>query len=105
MDAADPSIDALLAAVRVQFAATLPAKIAAIDLSVARAAWDEARRDAHKLRGSAAAFGFAAMGTLAGAIEDLLRDVTAPDDAARASIAAHLAEARAEAERAAVGTP
>jgi HPt (histidine-containing phosphotransfer) domain-containing protein len=105
MDAADPSIALLLAAARSQFAAALPARVAAIEEHVARGAWEEARRGAHKLHGSAATYGFAALGVSAAAIEDALLDAGEPSDAVRARIAGHLVEARAEAERAARGAP
>jgi len=105
MDAADPSIDALLAAARSQFAAALPAKVAAIEECIARGAWEDARRAAHKLHGSAATYGFGALGVSVAAIEDALLDAGDPSDDVRARIAGHLVEARAEAERAARGAP
>jgi HPt (histidine-containing phosphotransfer) domain-containing protein len=106
MGAGGPSsIDALLAAAHSQFAASLPAKVAAIEEHVARGAWEDARRAAHKLRGSAATYGFAALGASAGAIEDALLAVGDPSGDVRALVAGHLVEAGAEAERAARGTP
>jgi HPt (histidine-containing phosphotransfer) domain-containing protein len=105
MDAADPSsIDALLAAAQSQFAAGLPARVSAVEECVARGAWEDARRAAHKLRGSAATYGFAALAAAAAAIEDVLLDVDPTDDQ-RALLAGHLVEARAEAERAAREAP
>jgi HPt (histidine-containing phosphotransfer) domain-containing protein len=68
----DPSIDALLEGVRRQFADSLPDKAANIGALLARGAWDEARRAAHRLRGSAGTYGFTAIGATAGAIEELL---------------------------------
>ena len=70
--ARDPSIDAALAAVRAQFAGALPDKAANVGSLLARGAWDDARRAAHRLRGSAGTHGFAALGALAAAIEELL---------------------------------
>jgi HPt (histidine-containing phosphotransfer) domain-containing protein len=106
MGAGGPSsIDALLAAAHSQFAASLPAKVAAIEECVARGAWEDVRRAAHKLRGSAATYGFAALGVSAAAIEDAVLEVGDPPDERRARIAGHLVEARAEAERAARGAP
>jgi HPt (histidine-containing phosphotransfer) domain-containing protein len=106
MDAADPSsIDALLAAAQSQFAAGLPARVSAVEECVARGAWDDARRAAHKLRGSSATYGFAALAAAAAAIEDALLDVVEPTDELRALLAGHLVEARAEAERAAYEAP
>ncbi len=101
MDAADPSIDELLAAAQSQFAASLPAKVAVIEETVARRAWDDARRAAHKLRGSAATYGFAALSASAAAIEDALRAAGEPPDPVVVAIAGHLVDAKAEAERAA----
>jgi HPt (histidine-containing phosphotransfer) domain-containing protein len=86
----DPSIDALLEGVRTQFAGSLPDKAANIGALLARGAWAEARRAAHKLRGSAGSYGFAEIGAVAGAIEDLLLEPGEPDAAARARLE-HLA--------------
>jgi HPt (histidine-containing phosphotransfer) domain-containing protein len=102
MDTAEPSsIDALILAAQRQYADSLPAKVADLHAHVAGGAWEEARRAAHKLRGSASTYGFAALGAAAGAIEEALLLDAYPGDEARARIAAHLVEARAEAERAA----
>jgi HPt (histidine-containing phosphotransfer) domain-containing protein len=68
----DPSIDAALAAMRAQFAAALPEKAAHVDGLLAGAAWGDARRAAHRLRGSAGTHGFAQFGAVAAAIEELL---------------------------------
>ena len=105
MDAADPSIDALIAAAGAQFAASLPAKVVSLAGLVAQGAWADARRAAHQLRGSAATYGFAALAASAAAIEDALLDAVEPAEDVRAGIVDHLAVARAEAERAAAGTP
>jgi HPt (histidine-containing phosphotransfer) domain-containing protein len=100
--AGDPSIAALLAAARSQFAAGLPARMAALDGFVEQGAWQEARRAAHKLRGAAATYGYAAVGQCAGAIEDALLEAgDEPGSEARASIADKLIAARTEAARAA----
>jgi HPt (histidine-containing phosphotransfer) domain-containing protein len=106
MDAGDPSsIDALLAAAHSQFAASLPAKVASIEESLAGGAWEDVRRAAHRLRGSAGTYGFAALAAAAAAIEDALLEVTEPPADVRARIAEHLAAARAEADHAARGAP
>jgi HPt (histidine-containing phosphotransfer) domain-containing protein len=100
--ARDPAIEELLAAARRQFAVSLPSKAADVEALVARGAWAEARRAAHKLRGSAGTYGFAEVGAAAGAIEDtLLEGKDAPDAGARDRIALRLQEAHLEAERAA----
>lgn len=104
--AGDPSIAALLAAARSQFAAGLAARMAALDEFVEQRAWQEARRAAHKLRGAAATYGYEAVGRCAGAIEDALLeagDDPGPDSCAR--IAERLVEARSEAARAAATIP
>jgi HPt (histidine-containing phosphotransfer) domain-containing protein len=103
MSAGDPpSIDALLAAAHRQFAGSLPAKVMAIEEHIAREAWEDARRAAHKLRGSAATYGFAALAASAAAIEEALIDAgERVGSDVRARIDGHLVEARAEAERAA----
>jgi HPt (histidine-containing phosphotransfer) domain-containing protein len=94
----DPSVEALLAQVRAQFTASLPAKVVALEQLVARGAWEEVRRAAHKLRGSAATYGHVAVGAAAGAIEEALIVASdSPDDVARAGIEARLAEARSAA--------
>jgi HPt (histidine-containing phosphotransfer) domain-containing protein len=101
-----PAIDDLLAAARADFASRLPARIAELDALAARAAWHEARRAAHRLRGSSATYGFTALGALAARIEDALLEAGgAPDGEARARIASWLGEARGEAARAAGGEP
>jgi HPt (histidine-containing phosphotransfer) domain-containing protein len=100
----DPSVEQMLAEARLQFAASLPAKAAAIEEQVARGAWDEARRAAHKLRGSAGTYGFEALGAAAGEVEEvLLAAALAPDAAAVARIREKAREARVEAERIARG--
>jgi HPt (histidine-containing phosphotransfer) domain-containing protein len=102
MEAGEPSsIDALLLAAHRQFAEGLPGRVAALEEHIALGAWDEARRTAHRLRGSSATYGFAALASSAAAIEEALVGADAPGDEARACIAANLVEARAEAARAA----
>ena len=93
-------VDALLAQARADYAARLPAKVTAIEELVARAAWDEARRAAHKLRGSAATYGFAALGLAAGVLEErLARVVEAGPAAVVPQARAALQGVRAEADR------
>jgi HPt (histidine-containing phosphotransfer) domain-containing protein len=100
--ARDPTIDAALAAVRVQFAEALPEKAANIRSLLARGAWEDARRAAHRLRGSAGTYGFAALGALAAAIEDLLlADPTGPSGEASERVARLAAELHAQAHLAA----
>ena len=93
-------IPAVLAEARAQFAASLPAKAAAIQEHLARGAWQEARRAAHKLRGSAGTYGFAALSAAASEMEEaLIAAGSQPDAAAAARIGDKAREARAEAER------
>jgi HPt (histidine-containing phosphotransfer) domain-containing protein len=100
----DPSIDALLHIARTDFATRLPARVAELEALVGRRAWEEARRAAHKLRGSAAAYGFPAVGQGAAAIEEALLTATGePETAALARIVAEMATVRVAADRAAAG--
>jgi HPt (histidine-containing phosphotransfer) domain-containing protein len=96
----DPTVEQMLAEARAQFAARLPAKAAALQEHLARGAWEEARRAAHKLRGSAGTYGFAVLGAAAGEVEEaLLAAGLQPDAAAVARIGDKVREARVEAER------
>jgi HPt (histidine-containing phosphotransfer) domain-containing protein len=105
-EAEQPSALALIQAAHAQFRAGLPAKAAALDAWVADAAWDDARRGAHKLRGSAGVYGYAALGAIAGELEDALLDAGgAPDADALARIRAILTNLQTEAERASRETP
>jgi HPt (histidine-containing phosphotransfer) domain-containing protein len=102
----DPSIDALLAAARVQFAASLPAKVQEMHALAASESWDTLRRAAHRLRGSAATYGYPALGALAAAVEEALIAAGGPPDAqARAAIDRSLADAGAAAQHAAAEAP
>jgi HPt (histidine-containing phosphotransfer) domain-containing protein len=94
-------VDALLATMRAEYAARLPAKLAAIEDLAGRGAWDEARRAAHKLRGSAATHGFVTLGEAAARLEQLFVDAAALEPAgARTAVEAALRGARAEVEHA-----
>jgi len=95
----DPGIAALLDAARADFSRALPAKVAAFDALLEDGAFADAKRAAHKLRGSAGMFGFAALGRIAGAIDDLMTEA-APDASTRARVDALAADLRAEAARA-----
>jgi HPt (histidine-containing phosphotransfer) domain-containing protein len=100
--ALDPAVVALLEAARAEFARSLPGKAADLAALVAAGSWEEARRAAHKLRGSSGTHGFAALSAAAADVEDTLIEAKGlPGEAARARIDARLAEARAEAARAA----
>jgi HPt (histidine-containing phosphotransfer) domain-containing protein len=99
-EAGDPAIEALISAARADFARGLVAKAAALEAFVAGEAWDDAKRAAHKLRGSAGVYGFAAIGAAAAVMDDLLSSAArAPDAAERATIREALCELRREAER------
>lgn len=96
----DPTVEQMLAEARTQFAASLPAKAAALEEHLARGAWEEARRAAHKLRGSAGTYGFATLGATAAEVEEaLIASGPQPDAAAAARIGDKAREARVEAER------
>jgi HPt (histidine-containing phosphotransfer) domain-containing protein len=101
MDPGKPSIDALLAAAAVEFAEALPGKVAALEALVTGGAWQEARRAAHKLRGSASTYGHAELGASAASIEEELLEAAGPPlRERRARIDEHLATAHAQAARA-----
>jgi HPt (histidine-containing phosphotransfer) domain-containing protein len=100
-EAGDPAIEALIASARADFSTGLVAKADALAALVRREAWDDARRAAHKLRGSAGVYGFAAVGAAAAALDDILSNVVrAPDEQVQAALRGKLAELRAEADRA-----
>jgi HPt (histidine-containing phosphotransfer) domain-containing protein len=97
-------VDALLAEARADYASRLPEKLASLEALAARGAWDEARRAAHKLRGSAATYGFVAIGEAAATLEELLREASSdPGRGASllrdSSIEEALLRARVEVER------
>jgi len=97
-------VDALLAAARADYALRLPSKLAAIAELTARGAWEEARRAAHKLRGSAATYGFATIGDAAAALERLASEAPTLDPgSARGALDEALQRARIEVERATGG--
>jgi HPt (histidine-containing phosphotransfer) domain-containing protein len=96
----DPAIIALLAEARVQFARSIPAKVADLRSLLERGAWDDLRRAAHKLRGSTGTYGFMELSTAAADVEDALIEaggVPGPDVQQR--VANRVAEATLEAER------
>jgi HPt (histidine-containing phosphotransfer) domain-containing protein len=96
----DPTVEQMLAEARAQFAASLPAKAAALQEHLARGAWEDARRAAHKLRGSAGTYGFAALSAAASEVEEALIAAGSPPGAdAAARIGDKAREARVEAER------
>jgi HPt (histidine-containing phosphotransfer) domain-containing protein len=98
----DPGLDALLREARADFARRLPAKADELGELLAAADWRDLGRAAHTLRGSAAVYGFAAVGAAAGELEDLLRACDGgPDAEARARIDAVLRELRAGVDAAA----
>jgi HPt (histidine-containing phosphotransfer) domain-containing protein len=100
----DSTVEQMLAEARAHFAASLPAKAVALEEQLARGAWEEARRSAHKLRGSAGTYGFAVLGAAAGEVEEaLIAAGSQPDAVAAARIGEMARQARAEAERVANG--
>jgi HPt (histidine-containing phosphotransfer) domain-containing protein len=104
--APDPSIDAALAAVRAQFALALPDKAANVRALLARGAWDDARRAAHRLRGSAGTYGFAPLGAAAAAIEELLlAEPAGPGEETRDRLERLAGDLAAQAELAAAEPP
>ena len=104
--AGDPAIDALIEAARIEFAQALSGKADALIAQCESGAWDEIRRAAHRLRGSAGVYGFSAIGTAAATVEDLLFQAGgSPDTVVRTRVRALLAALRDEAARAGRETP
>jgi HPt (histidine-containing phosphotransfer) domain-containing protein len=95
----DPGIAALLGAARADFTRSLPAKAAAVEEHLAGGAFADAKRAAHKLRGSSGMFGYARLGEIAGEIDDLMNDGGVGDVAARTRVDALVAQLRAEVAR------
>src|SRR5260221_473676 len=95
----DPGIAALLGAARADFTRSLPAKVAAVEEHLASGAFADAKRAAHKLRGSSGMFGYARLGEIAGEIDDLMNDGAVGDVAARARAGVLVAQLQAEAAR------
>ncbi len=94
-------LDAIVAQARAEYTGRLGGKIDDLDRLFSSGAWTDLRVASHKLRGSAATYGFVELGALAGKVEDLLLEVSCnPDAAARDRVRALLAEARVEAQRA-----
>jgi HPt (histidine-containing phosphotransfer) domain-containing protein len=94
-------LQVLLAAARADFASRLEAKIHELkDLST-RGDWTGARRAAHKLRGSAATYGFPKVGAAAAVLEEILIDAQPmPNEDARNRFVSALETARIESESA-----
>jgi HPt (histidine-containing phosphotransfer) domain-containing protein len=96
----DPAIIALLAEARVQFAAGIPAKVADLQVLLARGAWDELRRAAHKLRGSTGTYGFLELSAAAANIEEALIEAGSPPGPdVQARVAELVKETALQAER------
>jgi HPt (histidine-containing phosphotransfer) domain-containing protein len=94
---AGEDIQAALDAARAEYAAELPDLVRALLARIEQAAADEARSQAHRLRGTAGSYGFAAVSDVAGRIEDAL-------DAGRAVEPDLLRELAALADQAADGS-
>jgi len=94
----DPEGDALLAKARATYAATLPSRVAHVMALATESDWDEVRRAAHKLRGSAATYGFAELGVAVGQVEDAILEAHGmPDEGTQKRIRVALGGAEAEA--------
>ncbi len=101
----DPAIARLLAEARVQYVGTVPAKVTEVRTLLERQAWEDARRAAHKLRGSSGTYGFAELSVALGEIEEQLLQAGGPPDAAGLRRLLGLVEAAsALAERAAAAS-
>jgi HPt (histidine-containing phosphotransfer) domain-containing protein len=100
----DPAIAKLLAEARLQFAASVPAKVADLRALMERGAWEDARRAAHKLRGSTGTYGLPDLSVVLGEIEDHLIEVAcAPGGDLQRRLIGRAREALTLAERAAGG--
>jgi HPt (histidine-containing phosphotransfer) domain-containing protein len=100
------NVEEMLAAARSEFAGRLVAKVSDLESLASRAAWAELRVAAHKLRGSAATYGFPALSALAASIEEaLIASGGAPSASAITGVGEALAAARVEAHRAARERP
>jgi HPt (histidine-containing phosphotransfer) domain-containing protein len=77
--AGDPAIQALIDAARADFARSVLAKARALEAHAKSGAWTDARREAHKLHGSAGVHGFAELGATAARLEDLFASVDEDD--------------------------
>ncbi|MBL8717619.1 MAG: Hpt domain-containing protein [Myxococcales bacterium] len=88
------SVEARLAKLREAYGVALPAKLAELRAALAAADSGEgiaaARALAHRLRGTAATYGFAAVSEAAGRIEDALDADPPPSREARTTLAATL---------------
>jgi HPt (histidine-containing phosphotransfer) domain-containing protein len=101
MTEARDELKTLLAAAREEFALRLEDKVRELQELSDRGAWIEARRAAHKLRGSAGTYGFAKISAAAAVMEEVLIEAEpSPDEDARNRFAAALATARLELEAA-----
>jgi len=91
---------ALLDVARAAYATRLPSRIAEIAELVQKDAWADARRAAHKLRGSASTYGFVDVGSAAAALEEtILAGGDKLDSSAKATVLHLLENARAAAVR------
>src|SRR5258707_12717905 len=73
--AGERSINALIDAARAAFARGVLAKARTLEAHAKSGAWADARREAHKLHGSAGVYGFAELGVAAARLEDLFASV------------------------------
>jgi HPt (histidine-containing phosphotransfer) domain-containing protein len=99
----DAALDALLGAARVEFRSSFGAKAANLEALAGRGAWDEVRRAAHKLRGSAGVYGFDDLGAAAARLEDRLLAEGSRSDPASRSLPDSLARALVDELRRASG--
>jgi HPt (histidine-containing phosphotransfer) domain-containing protein len=67
------------------FVDEMPARISAIATLLADGNWDDLRRAAHQLKGSAGSYGFPAISPLAAKVEDDVRNGQ-PEEAIRAAV-------------------
>jgi HPt (histidine-containing phosphotransfer) domain-containing protein len=96
----DPAIVALLAEARRGFAASVPVKVAELQVLLDRASWDELRRAAHKLRGSTGTYGFLELSAATAEVEEALLEAGGPPGPeVKERVARRVKDALREAER------
>lgn len=84
------------------FVEEMPARAAKLREVLTSQQWKELANEAHKLRGSAGGHGFATIGTVAGGLEDLVRNNTGKEEALLAQIRSRVDELVSMCERASV---
>ena len=77
----DPDLGDIVA----MFVDEIPARVSALSALLADGDWEDLRRAAHQLKGSAGSYGFEGISPLAGKVEDTIRSGE-PEEAIRAAV-------------------